>query len=380
MLKIIADENLAYPVELFSQFGEVFLINGRKLTNSILKNADVLIVRSVTVVDESLLDGTNVKFVGTATIGTDHINTEYLKSRQIAFASAPGCNSYAVVEYILAAIVFLSKKYKFKLEEKTIGVIGVGNVGSKVVRFCEALGMKVLKNDPPLFREGNLNDSVPLNEVINADIITIHVPLTFEGTDKTYHLLNADVLNKLKRNSILINTSRGSVIDEKTLIKLIDTKQLSVILDVWENEPSINVNLLQKVTLGTAHIAGYSLEGKVNGTIKVYEALAEYLSKEKNINIQLPVVPDNYFLYNQSSDLETNLYNIIKRIYNIEADHINLSKILSSDKNDISHYFEKLRKEYPLRREFNNYNILLTRKNSELLKLLTALRFNVIVK
>lgn len=380
MLKIVADENLAYPVELFSQFGEVNLVNGRKITNSILKDTDALIVRSVTEVNESLLDGTKVKFVGTATIGTEHIDTDYLTSRQIAFASAPGCNSYAVAEYVLAAILFLSERNKFLLKDKTIGVVGIGNVGSKVVRFFEALGMKVLKNDPPLYRKGKLSDSVPLNEVLKADIVTIHVPLTFAGKDKTYNLLNAEALNQLKSNSILINTSRGSVIEEKALINSIEAKNLLVILDVWENEPEINIELMKKVIPGTPHVAGYTLEGKVNGTIMVYKAFAEHLAREKNINIKLPKVPDNYFYYNHSSDLETNLNNIIKEIYNIETDHNNLFEIISLDRKDISRHFDRLRKEYPLRREFNNYMIQLSINDIGLAKQLAALRFNVTVK
>jgi len=376
MLKIIADENLAYPAELFSQLGKVTLVNGRKIINSSLKDADVLIVRSVTEVNSLLLKDTNVKFVGTATIGTDHIDTEYLKSRKIAFASAPGCNSYAVAEYVLSAILYMAVKDKFQLKDKTIGVVGIGNVGSKVTRFCEALGMKVLKNDPPLYRAGRLADSVPLNELLKADIITLHVPLTFEGEDKTYHLLNSDKLNQLNQNSVLINTSRGSVIDEKALIHTIDKKSLRVILDVWENEPAISKVLMSKVTLGTPHIAGYSLEGKVNGTILVYEALAEYLKKEKNINIRLPLAPDNHFFYNHFSDLETNLNSIVQKIYNIENDHFNLYEIISLDENRIINHFDRLRKDYPLRREFNNYKIGLSEYDSKLSKLLTALRFN----
>lgn len=376
MLKIIADENLAYPVELFSHFGNVTLVNGRKITNTVLKDKDALIVRSVTEVNSSLLEGSNIKFVGTATIGTDHIDTEYLKSRKIAFVSAPGCNSYAVAEYVLSAMLYLAEKDKFRLKDKTIGIVGIGNVGSKVVRFCEALGMKVLKNDPPLYRAGKLADFVPLNEILKADIITLHVPLTFEGEDKTYHLLNAEALNQLSKSSILINTSRGSVIDERALIHTIDRKNLRVVLDVWENEPVISEVLMSKVALGTAHIAGYSLEGKVNGTIMVYEALAEYFNKEKNINIKLPLVQDNQFFFNDSSDWETNLNSIVQKIYNIESDHIRLMESISLDENGIRNHFDRLRKDYPLRREFNNYKIGLTEYDSELKKLMTALRFN----
>lgn len=377
MLKIVADENLEYPLELFSQFGEVKLINGRKITNSILKDADALIVRSVTEVNEALMSGTKVKFVGTATIGTDHIDAQYLKSRGIVFASAPGCNSYAVAEYVLSSLLLLAVKDEFSLKNKTIGVVGIGNVGSKVVRFCEALGMKVLKNDPPLYRKGELDTSVELNEILDADIVSIHVPLTFEGEDKTHNLFDLEKLERLKDNSILINTSRGSIVTEKALIGLIDKKNLSVISDVWENEPAINNELLNKAAIGTPHIAGYSLEGKVNGTIMVYEALAEFLCKEKNINISLPPVAHNKLDFDFSESEEAILNKIIKCIYNIESDHKRLLKINTFGFNDSGKYFDKLRKEYPLRREFNNYSVTMNKPDVQTKRKLIALRFAV---
>jgi erythronate-4-phosphate dehydrogenase len=377
MLKIVADENLEYPLELFSQFGEVKLINGRKITNSVLKNADALIIRSVTEVNETLLSGTKIKFVGTATIGTDHIDYQYLKSREIVFASAPGCNSYAVAEYVLTSLLLLAVKAEFLLKDKTIGVVGIGNVGSKVVRFCEALGMKVLKNDPPLYRKGELDTSVQLNEILDADIVTIHVPLTFEGEDKTHYLFDLERLKRLKDKSILINTSRGSVINENALIDLIDKKNLSVISDVWENEPEINKKLMNKAAIGTPHIAGYSLEGKVNGTLMVYEALAEFLGKEKSINISLPPVVHNKLDFDFSENEEAALNKIIKNIYDIRSDYKRLLKINSYDSNDSGKYFDKLRKEYPLRREFNNYSVSMNKHDDRIKRMLIALRFAV---
>ncbi|MFN3693868.1 MAG: 4-phosphoerythronate dehydrogenase [Ignavibacterium sp.] len=225
-MKIIVDENIAFAKEAFSLFGDVVLLPGREITNETLKNADVLIIRSVTDVNEKLLSNTSVKFVGTATIGTDHIDLDYLKSMDITFADAKGCNAYAVAEYFLTALLKVCSDEDISLQNKSIGVIGVGNVGSKVAGFSELLGLKVLKNDPPLQRENPDENFYSLDEVLQCDIITLHVPLTLEGEDKTYHLLNAENFEVLKDGSILINTSRGAVIDNQALRKVINQKNL----------------------------------------------------------------------------------------------------------------------------------------------------------
>jgi erythronate-4-phosphate dehydrogenase len=378
MIKIVADENLAYAKELFSQFGEVKLLNGRKITNSVLKDTDTLIIRSITHVNKSLLAGTKVRFVGTATIGTDHLDMEYLKSTGTVFASAPGCNSYSVAEYVLASLLYSATKNNFSLKDKSIGIVGIGNVGGKVVRFCEALGMKVLKSDPPLSREGKLKDFVAFDEILEADIISLHVPLTFTGEDKTYHMLNKNNLRFLKNNSILINTSRGSVIDSVALRHIIKEKNLTVISDVWENEPDIDPELLRIVLIGTPHIAGYTLEGKVNGSLMIYDALADFLKMYRTPNITLPMVNNNQLFFDSSFSTEESLNNIVKQIYNIEDDHRRLLEINSMNDSEIGRYFDTLRKDYPLRREFNNYSIKINKKDAGTEKLLRNLRFSVL--
>lgn len=378
MIKIVADENLAYAKELFSQFGEVKLLNGRKITNSVLKDTDALIIRSITHVNKSLLAGTKVRFVGTATIGTDHLDMEYLKSTGTVFASAPGCNSYSVAEYVLASLLYSATKNNFSLKDKSIGIVGIGNVGSKVVRFCEALGMKVLKSDPPLSRQGKLKDSVIFDEILEADIISLHVPLTFTGEDKTYHMLNKNNLRFLKDNSILINSSRGSVIDGIALKQTIKEKNLTVISDVWENEPDIDPELLRIVLIGTPHIAGYTLEGKVNGSLMIYDALADFLKIDRTPNISLPMVNNNQLFFDSSFSTEESLNNIVKQIYNIEDDHRRLLEVNSTNDSEIGRYFDILRKDYPLRREFNNYSIKMNKKDAGTEKLLRNLRFSVL--
>lgn len=375
-MKIIIDENIALAKEAFSIFGDVVLLPGREITNETLKEADILIIRSVTDVNEKLLSGSSVKFVGTATIGTDHIDLAYLKSKNIAFADAKGCNAHAVAEYFLTALLKVCSDENISLQNKSIGVIGIGNVGSKVARFSELLGLKVLKNDPPLQRENPNEKFYSLDEVLQCDIVTLHVPLTFEGEDRTYHLLNEENLNKLKEYAILINTSRGAVIDNKALRKVIYQKKLKVVLDVWENEPELDLSLLERVKIGTPHIAGYSLEGKVNGTVMIFDALNKFLGTDYKFDFNLPEVRNNLLSYSKNDFDTEELNNLLIRIYDIGSDDLQMKKMFYFNREDRINYFDNLRKYYPLRREFNNY---LIQTNSEKMKeIFKGLRFNVI--
>ncbi|HEX7357084.1 MAG TPA: 4-phosphoerythronate dehydrogenase [Ignavibacteriaceae bacterium] len=376
MLKIVVDENIAFADKAFNQIGDVTLISGREITNSVLKNADVLIVRSITKIDEQLLKNTPIKFVGTATIGTDHIDLDYLKKNNIAFADAKGCNAYSVAEYTVAALLNLSLRLKFKLDEKSIGIVGVGNVGSKVADFTKALGMKVLLNDPPLQRDGDSREFVDLDEILKCDIITIHTPLNLKGADKTYHLFDVEKLNKIRDYSILINTSRGPVINNPALLESIEDKHFNAVLDVWEDEPEVNINLLKKVKIATPHIAGYSYEGKVNGTKLIYNALCNFLKTEKSFQFDL-ARPDNSKLqFNETENFAIGLNNLIKSIYPIEDDDKNMRKMLEMNKAERMNFFDLLRKNYPVRREFNNYQIQSNHLSKEIKTILQKLRFN----
>jgi len=282
MLNILIDENILLAEQVFSHLGRVKLINGRIITNRTLGNADILIVRSITNVNEKLLKNSKVKFVGSATIGFEHIDLDYLRKNKIFFCNAPGSNSYSVAEYVITALLSLAVKYNFRLSDKSIGIIGHGNVGKKVDTFCRAFKMKVLLNDPPLKKlTGNLK-YLPLRNILKTDIISLHVPLNKKGRYKTHHLLNKNNLNKINQNSVIVNTSRGSVINTGDFLETSKIKKLMSVLDVWENEPNINKVLLNHVDIGTAHIAGYSIDGKLNGTKQIYSELCKYL-KEKNI-------------------------------------------------------------------------------------------------
>ncbi len=356
-MKLVVDENITLAEEAFSSFGDLKLINGRNITNKILCDAYALIVRSITNVNKELLTGTAVEFVGTATIGRDHIDTDYLLQEGIKFADAKGCNANSVAEYVMAAIMRISMEENLSLKNKSIGVIGVGNIGSRVVRYAKALGLAVLKNDPPKERENIGNGYSKLEETLKANIITLHVPLNTTGIDKTYHLLNANNLDSLKQRAILINTSRGAVIDNNALLNIIDKKQFNTILDVWEGEPLINTELMKKVKLGTSHIAGYSLEGKANGTKMIYDSLTKFTNKKSDWMPQLPKIYDNLIELPSEGTIEEKLHFIIKHIYDIENDDLLLRKLIGLNKDGRIKHFDDLRKKYPVRREFGNYTV-----------------------
>ncbi len=377
MLQLIVDENIALARNAFNQFGKVRLLTGREINNFSLKDAEILIVRSITNVNEELLKKTPVKFVGTATIGTDHIDLKYLNKNNIVFADAKGCNAYSVAEYVIAALLNLAVKFKFSLKDKSIGIVGVGNVGSKVANFAEALGMKVFINDPPLQRNGDKRNFVDLNEILSADIISLHVPLNFTGTDKTYHLFNKEKLKLIKDKTILINTSRGAVINNKDLLDVITKRKLKVVLDVWENEPDINVDLLKEVLIGTPHIAGYSYEGKVNGTQIIYNSLCNFLRTDRIFSFETEP-PANSLKYFKAADkIETSLEKLISSIYSIQSDDERMRKTLTMQEDERIKYFDLQRKNYPMRRELNNYNVEFKSIDNEIKNILTNLRFNV---
>ena len=328
-MNLIIDTNIAFAEEAFSNLGNTRLVDGRTLTSKDIKDADILIVRSITNVNEELLKNSKVKFVGTATIGIDHIDLDYLKNQNITFVDAKGCNADSVAEYVFTALLKIASEKNIALSEKTIGVVGIGNIGSRVVRLAESLSMKVLKNDPPLERKSIGKNYVPLNEILKADIITIHVPLSFEGIDRTFHLLNESNLKEIKSGAIIINTSRGAVIDNPALLTESINKEFELILDVWEDEPAVNTNLLNKTRIATLHIAGYSLEGKVNGTKMIYDALCKFLNIKSTWQPNLPEIEYKEMRLPDGKTDEEKLYKLFSSIYDIEKDDELMRKIVT---------------------------------------------------
>jgi len=376
-MNLIIDENIVFAKEAFSHFGNVTLVDGRYLTYKDVKDADVLIIRSITRVDEELLNKSKVRFVGTATIGTDHIDLDYLQRKKIVFADAKGCNADSVAEYVFTALLKFTTEKKISLKGKTIGIVGIGNIGSRIVRLAESLSMKVLKNDPPLERKSIGSNYVDLDEILKADIITLHVPLSFEGIYKTFHLLNQNNLKMIKENAIIINTSRGAVINNTSLLDEAIRKGFNLILDVWADEPSVNINLLSRTKVATAHIAGYSLEGKVNGTKMIYDALCKFKNKKPTWQSELSLIEssDIKLPYGQSD--EEKLYKLFSSIYDIEKDVARLREISNYKLNEQAGYFDLLRKSYPVRREFCNYTVHLSEKDKHLKPILQSFHFKV---
>ena len=378
---IVVNKHTPYVVQAFEKIGKVTALGTREITKDAVRDADILIVRSETKVNRDLLEGSSVKFVGTVTIGTDHVDEGYLANNGITFVSAPGSNSNSVSEYITAALLELAQSLGFSLHEKTIGIVGVGNVGSKVWRKAEALGLRVLLNDPPLERQGSTYPLHSLDELMEADILTLHVPLTRTGPDATYHLFNESRICKMKHGAILFNTSRGAVVETEALKSaLLDKYLVATVLDVWEREPNIDTSLLELVTFGSPHIAGYSLDGKVNALRMNYEAVCRFLSlpvdRDINTLVQDPALTEINIDTTKLSN-EHSLHKIIKECYDISLDDRLLRKLISLSDTERGKYFQKLRAEYRVRREFFNSTVSLPKKTQEIADVLRLLGFKV---
>lgn len=352
-MKIIADENIPCAGEAFASLGDVELVRGRGLQAEQVKDADILLVRSVTRVDESLLAGSSVRFVGSATIGFDHVDRDYLRASGIGFATAPGSNATSAAEYVVSSLMVLAEQQGLALAGKTAGIIGCGNVGSRVRERLIALGMQCRVNDPPLQAAGVDDDFVDLATVLQSDIVTVHVPFTRSGAHPTYHLLDAQVFNQLRPGTVLINTSRGEVADNVALNDVLAVRDdLTVVLDVWEGEPSINLSLLEKVALGTPHIAGYSLDGKLRGTEMIYRAACEFLGAPVQWDARAVLPADAMVRLPEGASDGALLRVAVLGCYDVRADDRRLRRLSGLAADERPHYFDRLRKEYPVRREF----------------------------
>ncbi|SDB93240.1 4-phosphoerythronate dehydrogenase [Acinetobacter boissieri] len=350
-MKIIADENLALTDYFFSEFAQVVSLAGRTLTHAEVENADALLVRSVTKVNQQLLQESKVQFVGSATIGTDHLDIDYLQQNHIDWANAAGCNAQAVAEYVITALLYLKPQLLHAEKTFTLGVIGLGNVGQCLARVAQAMGWQVIGYDP--FVSHQEIKQVTFDELLQqADAVSIHVPLTQTGDHATHHLFNECTLAQLRPHAILINSARGAVISEQALLADIQKTQRDVVLDVFEHEPKISQAVLDAVKLVTPHIAGYSLEGKARGTQMIYEAFCHHISHHpnKDFRTQLPDCEQ----FNQP--LTTAIAQHMGQIYNILQDDQNLRACVQ-DGIVSQQAFDALRKNYPLRREWASHGI-----------------------
>jgi erythronate-4-phosphate dehydrogenase len=381
---IVADTNIPFVESMYHPFAEVRLVDGNSITSHTVRDADILLVRSVTRIGKDILEGSKVRFVGAVTSGYDHVDLQYLASKGIRFAYAPGCNSNSVAEYIVAAILVLSKRLRLDLQLMTLGVVGVGNVGGKVVRKAAALGMRVLQNDPPLQRKSCSPELVSLDELMEADIITLHVPLTDEGSDATHYLFDEKRIAAMKPGSILINTSRGQVVKTEALRKALCTGHLrTAVLDVWEKEPEINVDVMSMSAIGTPHIAGYTVEGKTNGAVMIYESVCQCLHAGQNWSSEGKIPPPEALkiCITSPSDGSTKLiHEIVRKCYDIESDDARLREVFKLNPEERKRHFNKLRAEYPLRREFAATKVEVPKSNSALVNCLNNLGYSVIEK
>ena len=361
-MKIVADENIPLIEAFFSRLGEVVRLPGRSMTAADVQDADALIVRSVTKVNSSLLAGSKIGFVGTCTIGVDHLDQNYLDSKGIRWSSAPGCNANSVVEFVYAALCHLNINW---LPVK-FGIIGCGNVGGLLYKRLKAQGVDVCCYDPNLSLAQN-PDLTSLEEVLACDVISMHTPLVTTGPHPSFHLIGRSELLQLKSGAVLINCGRGPVIDNQALLDVLQQRNdLHVVLDVWEPEPDISLELLDKVLLGSPHIAGYSYDGKLNGTEMIYQALCRHLDQQPQSSLSelVPPLVNNQLRVDASIDQANNIFNIVKalilQVYDIAADDRRLRALATqalAGQAVFGEGFDALRKHYPVRREFHNYQV-----------------------
>ncbi len=354
-MKVVCDSHIPFLKGVLEPYADVVYLPGNAITPDHVRDADALIVRTRTRCDAALLQGSKVRFIATATIGFDHIDTEWCESNGITWTNAPGCNSWSVQQYMGSLLVNMSRDFGFNFKDKTIGIVGVGNVGSKVARLAALLGFRVLLCDPPRSRREGAGAFVSLDEIINrSDIITLHVPLIHNGEDCTFHLFDSIRLESLNENQILINSSRGEVVDDNALKKVLKEQKIrAAALDVWENEPKIDSELLKLLYSGTPHIAGYSLDGKATGTMMCVQALGRFFDLPcqnwEVKDILQPEQPTEFTIDVSEKKPQEALAEAILYTYNVLNDYSTLKSDISS--------FEKQRSDYPVRREFPAFSI-----------------------
>lgn len=375
-MKIVCDNKIPFLKGVLEPYAEVVYLPGAKTTPEDVRDADAIITRTRTACKEPLLAGSKVKVIATATIGFDHIDTAWCEANGILWQNCPGCNSWSVKQYIASVLVTLAKNRGFDLSNMTLGVVGVGNVGSKVAEVAALLGMKVLLNDPPRAREEGPDGFVSLDEIIaQSDIITVHVPLIREGGDKTLHLFDEERIGMLGRNQILINSSRGPVVDNKALKAALAAHAIAgAVLDVWEGEPDLDPELVNMLDLSTPHIAGYSADGKANGTWMSVQTVAKVLDlplKDWKVSeIPAPEQPLEFTLDAAGKTMQEVLTEAVLHTYEVTEDSDRLRANLGS--------FEALRGDYQIRREFTAFTVRIVGGTEEQCGRLAKIGFNVI--
>ncbi|MBD9561465.1 MULTISPECIES: 4-phosphoerythronate dehydrogenase PdxB [unclassified Pseudomonas] len=378
---IVADENIPLLDAFFAGFGEIRRVPGRAIDRATVEQADVLLVRSVTNVNRALLEGSKVRFVGTCTIGTDHLDLDYFRQAGITWSSAPGCNARGVVDYVLGSLLTLAEIEGADLTQRTYGVVGAGEVGGRLVKVLQGLGWNVLVCDPPR-QAAEGGDYVSLEQIIEqCDVISLHTPLDKQGPQSTWHLFDKNRLNQLKPGAWLINASRGPVIDNTALRQvLLEREDLQAVLDVWEGEPEVDVALAELCVLATPHIAGYSLDGRQRGTAQIYQALCEFLGQPEQVRLNdlLPAPWLSAVTLNADSDPAWALAMLCRGVYDPRRDDANFRRSLVGHVSEQRAAFDALRKHYPLRREIDGLKVRIEGDSPALQRIVAALGASVL--
>lgn len=373
-MHIVADENIPLLEACFARFGSISRHPGRTIDRAALGDAEVLLVRSVTQVDRALLEGSRVRFVGTCTIGTDHMDLAYLKQAGIAWASAPGCNARGVVDYVLGSLLVLAEDEGLDLATRTYGIVGAGEVGGRLAAILCGLGWTVKVCDPPR-QAAEGGDFVTLDEILaSCDVISLHTPLTREGPWPTWHLLAAEQLAQLRLGSWLINASRGAVVDNPALCAALASRSdLRAVLDVWEGEPLADPHLVARCRLATPHIAGYSLDGKLRGTLQILQAYCAVLGEPAPT---LPALPSPWLSelsLSHNADPTWALRTLCHAVYDPRRDDADFRRSLVGDDGQRRAAFDQLRKQYPMRRETDGLTVTLSQPAPALRTVVNAL-------
>jgi len=383
-MKIVCDNNMPYAAEAFGTLGDVVLLEGRAIKPADVRDAGMLITRSTTKVTRELLTGSRVRFYGSAVIGTDHIDIPYLAEAGIPWSAAPGCNAESVANYLIAALLWLGGKHGFQLEGKTLGVIGVGNVGKKVCARARAVGMRVVACDPPRQRDPAdvaARDFVPLEKVLaEADIVTCHVPLTREGQDKTWHMLDAAAFARMKRGVIFVDAARGEILKTDALLAAMAEERIAhAVMDTWEGEPAYRADMLKRAAIATPHIAGHSYEGKVNGTMMVYEQACQVIGVKPSFKPKLPTPPVPLLSLDAAGGADEDvLREAVLAVYDIMGDDWRLRESCTDDPAARAKAFDKQRKEYPMRRVFGATLLRLLHASEKLTAKFRGLGFQIV--
>jgi len=373
---IVADENIPLLDAFFAGFGEIRRVPGRSIDRATVEQADVLLVRSVTNVNRALLEGSKVRFVGTCTIGTDHLDLEYFNEAGITWSSAPGCNARGVVDYVLGSLMTLAEIEGVDLTQRTYGVVGAGEVGGRLIKVLKGLGWNVKVCDPPR-QAAEGGDYVSLEQIIEqCDVISLHTPLTRSGDGATWHLFDQQRLQQLKPGAWLINAARGPVVDNVALREvLLEREDLQAVLDVWEAEPEVDVALAELCVLATPHIAGYSLDGKQRGTAQIYQAYCEFIGQPSSIQLSdlLPAPWLSQVTLHGDSDPAWALAMLCRGVYDPRRDDADFRRSLVGNVGEQRAAFDVLRKQYPVRREIEGLKVRIEGASPELARIVAAL-------